>query len=365
MFPKVSIIIPVYNVENYLHQCLDSAMNQTLREIEIICVDDGSTDGSRAVLDEYAAKDGRVSVIHQENAGQAAARNNALKGAKGKYVLFLDSDDLLAETACQAAYEKAKASDADLVHFQYSAFGETSYSFTPEPILLGEWTDPLKKVEMLHQIPAVWQYLYKHKLLEDNQIAFPEKQKFEDVIFVYQARFLANKIIELPEQLYRYRVGSGYSTSVAQEQSYFELPVAYNRMIETLILSGASEDVRQVLYTRKLKEVYFAWLVKKRVRKEFAKRIAANLLPEERQIVSNSQILDKKTRTFYLSITGSVFQKVFYSLKYKTANLWDWFVERLYYRSSLYKKHEDEVQWLKTVIANHDEFFKTREEKRQ
>ena len=218
---------------------------------------------------------------------------------------------------------------------------------------------------MLHQIPAVWQYLYKHKLLEDNQIAFPEKQKFEDVIFVYQARFLANKIVELPEPLYRYRVGSGYSTSAAQEQSYFELPVAYNRMIETLILSGASEETLQVLYTRKLKEVYFAWLVKKRVRKEFARRIAANLLPEERQIISYNKILDKKSRTFYLSITGNAFQKVFYSLKYKIENLWDWFVERLYYRSSLYKKHEDEVQWLKTVIENHDEFFKTREGNRQ
>ncbi len=321
MPPKVSIIIPVYNVESYLHQCLDSAKNQTLRDIEVICVDDDSTDSSGAILDEYAAKDERIAVIHQENAGQAVARNNALRGAKGEYVLFLDSDDLLVETACQAAYEKAKALDADLVHFQYSAFGETSYSFTPEPILLGEWTDPLKKVEMLHQIPAVWQYLYKHKLLEDNQIAFPEKQKFEDVIFVYQARFLANRIVELPEPLYCYRVGSGYSTSATQEQSYFELPVAYNRMIETLILSGASEDVRQVLYLRKLKEVYFAWLVKKHVRKEFAKRIADNLLPEARQIISDSQNQDKKTRTFYLSVTGNVFQKVFNLLKYKTANL--------------------------------------------
>ena len=107
--PKGSIVIPVYNVENYLRECLDSTAGQTLREIEIICVNDGSTDSSPAILEEYAAKDSRFVIAHQENAGVSAARNRGIDLAKGEYLLFLDGDDVaepcLAETAVSAMEE--------------------------------------------------------------------------------------------------------------------------------------------------------------------------------------------------------------------------------------------------------------------
>ena len=336
-------------------------MNQTLRDIEIICVNDGSTDGSGAILDEYAAKDGRFSVIHQENAGQAAARNNALRSAKGEYVLFVDSDDLLAKTACQIAYEKAKASDADLVHFQYSAFGETSYDFSPEPVLYGNWTSAQDKIKMERLIPSLWQHLFRREFLLINNISFPEKQKFEDIAFVYIARYLANIIVECPDTLYRYRVGSGCTTSFNQEKSYLDMPKGYNRMIESLISLGADKSLQQILLIRKLNEVFFAWTIKKRIRKEFSRCIANSLLPEERRIIFEENDLDKKVQLFYKSVSSGFMFRIYYSIRFRLFNLWDWFVERLYYRSSLYKKHENEVQWLKTVIENHDEFFKSRE----
>ena len=93
MMPKVSVIIPVYNVEKYLKQCLDSVVNQTLKDIEIICVNDGSTDNSLEILEEYAQKDNRIIIISQENQGQSVARNIALEKATGEYVGFVDSDD--------------------------------------------------------------------------------------------------------------------------------------------------------------------------------------------------------------------------------------------------------------------------------
>ena len=95
---KVSVIIPVYNVEPYLKQCMDSVVGQTLKDIEIICVDDGSTDGSLDILREYAAEDNRIQIIEQKNAGAGAARNNGMRHATGKYLSFLDSDDFFEPT---------------------------------------------------------------------------------------------------------------------------------------------------------------------------------------------------------------------------------------------------------------------------
>ncbi|MDR0336523.1 MAG: glycosyltransferase, partial [Planctomycetaceae bacterium] len=99
--PKVSIIIPVYNAEKYLRDCLDSVANQTLKDIEIICVDDGSPDSCPQILDEYAANDNRFKIIHQKNAGVAAARNAAYPFIKGEYTLFVDSDDIIELDLCE------------------------------------------------------------------------------------------------------------------------------------------------------------------------------------------------------------------------------------------------------------------------
>ena len=113
--PKVSVITPVYNVETYLRQCLDSVLNQTLRDIEIICVDDGSTDGSAAILEEYAAKDSRIKVVKQENAGAGAARNAGLSVAKGEWLSILDADDEFSPNMLSEMVEAGERNSADVV----------------------------------------------------------------------------------------------------------------------------------------------------------------------------------------------------------------------------------------------------------
>ena len=130
--PKVSVIIPVYNTEKYLRECLDSVVNQTLKETEIICVDDGSTDESSEILKRFAEKDHRVQVYRTENRGAGAARNEGLKHAKGEYCSFLDADDLFEREMLSRAWEKAEAEQLDLVVFAsdnfYSENGKTSGS---------------------------------------------------------------------------------------------------------------------------------------------------------------------------------------------------------------------------------------------
>lgn len=111
---KVSIIIPVYNTENYLKKCLDSVVNQTLEDIEIICINDGSTDRSLGILNDYAQKYSKIIVINQENKGVSEARNEGIEKASGEYIMFLDSDDYFQPQACETAYNSVNSSDYDL-----------------------------------------------------------------------------------------------------------------------------------------------------------------------------------------------------------------------------------------------------------
>lgn len=125
MFPKVSIIVPVFNAQNYLARCLDSLIGQTMREVEIICVNDGSIDQSLIILQKYADIDNRIIVLDQQNSGVSKARNNALKYVRGEYYMFVDSDDWLDADACEVAYECAKENSADCLMFSYvKEFGD-------------------------------------------------------------------------------------------------------------------------------------------------------------------------------------------------------------------------------------------------
>ena len=116
----ISLIIPVYNVENYLRQCLDSIINQTLKEIEIICINDGSTDSSKQILEEYALKDERIKIINQKNKGAGAARNSGIDAATGEYIGFVDSDDWVNLDAFEKLYNKITRENVDIVFSRYN-----------------------------------------------------------------------------------------------------------------------------------------------------------------------------------------------------------------------------------------------------
>ena len=120
--PKVSVVIPVYNVETYIRECLDSAIAQTLKDIEIICVDDGSTDGCPQILDEYAQKDDRIKVIHKANSGYGHSMNVGLDAATGEYFAILESDDIIKPNMYEVLYAEAKKHDVDLIKSDYEIF---------------------------------------------------------------------------------------------------------------------------------------------------------------------------------------------------------------------------------------------------
>ena len=206
MEPLVSVVVPVYNVEKYLRQCLESIINQTYKRLEILVVDDGSTDGSAALCDEYLSRDERVQVFHVTNQGLSAARNYAIDRAKGKFLAFVDSDDWLEEKAIQILVDTARTMNADVVScrfFQEYVNKTEESSGTREPFT-AQGEDILKAVVIGCKISNdVWNKLYKAELF--SSIRYPVGRVYEDLATTYQLLQKADRLTHIPDCLIHYR----------------------------------------------------------------------------------------------------------------------------------------------------------------
>ncbi len=193
--PKISIIIPVYNVEQYLMQCVNSAINQTLSDIEIILVDDGSPDKSPQMCDELAAQDTRIHVIHQENSGLGAARNAGLDVASGEFVFFLDSDDWIDETCCEDMYNSAIRNDADLVLAGETLFFEETQEFGPGwRDFDGQKPTVITRYNFLDYFTPVCGRLYRKDFLDKYSLRFIKNCCYEDNSWGVLVSCLAKKV---------------------------------------------------------------------------------------------------------------------------------------------------------------------------
>ncbi|MCM1512670.1 MAG: glycosyltransferase [Oxalobacter formigenes] len=213
--PLVSVIVPVYNVGPYLRRCMDSLCAQTLQDIEIICINDGSTDISPQILEEYASSDKRIRVIHQENRGLSAARNAGLAVVQSPYIAFVDSDDWIAPQTYQVATEIfLKDSELDFVSYGTSVWmiddGEWKVKENWHPIFKEELAIE-GKASLSQEIKAdirvrVWNKLYKTAIIQDKNITFTEKQLFEDNAFWIKYAAWANTGYFIQEPYYCYRI---------------------------------------------------------------------------------------------------------------------------------------------------------------
>lgn len=209
---KVSVIVPVYNVERYLGKCLQSCMDQTLDDIEIICVDDGSTDRSGEIAEEYAAMDSRIQVIHKENGGLSSARNVGVAASNGQWIMFLDSDDFLQTNACERVWIESNEGPTDLIIFGTNIFPaypwpdgwyeSVLYTYTRR---FNEFT-PKVLFEMPGAKPFVWRQAYSRNLLEKTGVTFCEKVRYgEDLIYQMELFPMAQKFAFIEDRLYNYR----------------------------------------------------------------------------------------------------------------------------------------------------------------
>ena len=223
---KVSIIVPVYNAESFLRRCLDSLVNQTLKEIEIIAIDDGSTDNSYQILLEYAQKDTRIKIISQENAGPSKARNIGLEKAKGDYISFVDSDDWVDENFLEKLYNSAKNNNSDISIATIIRKRKNSQKYRVHYIK-EEIYETLEDKINICNIPTccyVFSKLYKRELIKD--VEFCVGRYFEDVLWIPEIVKKANKIVTVSNTNYYYRVNNNsivkkLPSAKKQEDSYF------------------------------------------------------------------------------------------------------------------------------------------------
>lgn len=286
--PMVSVIIPVYNAEKYICQCMDSLLAQTYQSFEIICVDDGSTDNTYAILQKYA-EDDRVILHRQKNEYAGVARNNGLKKANGKYLLFLDADDFFCENMLEEAVHKAESDDAEIVVFDAYRFNEQTKSVEPERwrFLLAElWEEGVKsaedKAEVIYEFttPVPWNKLFLREFVIGHQLEFQAIKRSNDILFVYAALSTAKRISVLNQKLLYYRdcnsqslQGSGDDTPCIFAEALYALQeyltdrnllqrfrVSFDNMVISLgfynLTNMKSEAAYRMLYTKLHDEIF-------------------------------------------------------------------------------------------------------------
>lgn len=235
-YPKVSIILPIYNVEKYLDRCMDSLLNQTLKDIEIIMVDDGSPDNCPQMCDEYAKKDNRVKVVHKKNAGLGFARNSGLDVAKGEYIAFVDSDDYVGLNMYKTLYDRAEADKCDAVFCGFrTELKQNKWVYSDEVDADKLWRGKDVQLFMLDMIASgagvkaerlyqmsVWHSIYKRSIIEDNHLRFVSEREVasEDIPFQVDYLSKANTVAYIKEMYYSYCLNGTSLTATLKPEKY-------------------------------------------------------------------------------------------------------------------------------------------------
>ena len=259
---KVSVVIPVYNVEDYLEDCLDSIVNQTLEDIEIICINDGSPDNSLEILNRYAEEDDRMIVISQENGGHAVATNRGMSMAKGEYLYLMDSDDIVKLNTLEDTYNIAKDKNLDFVIFKAINYNDPQdryyetevYSMANLKKVVGtnvfNYKDLPENV-LFNMSVTPWSKLYNREFVERIGAKFPEGLVFEDNVFFWQVIFNAERIYFHDEFLFTRRWYSTSSTT-AGDKRFLDSIKVYNLIWEEFRKHGEFENHKKILYNRKV-----------------------------------------------------------------------------------------------------------------
>lgn len=251
---KVSVVIPVYNVEKYLRECLDSIVNQTLKDIEIICVNDGSTDNSLEILKEYAQKDSRIIVIDKVNEGAATARNIGIDRAQGEYLAILDSDDIYNTSMLEKMLSNSISTEADITICRSQKLDNKTLEIIPTPHTIKAEYLPSKKVFCYKDIIDhvfdfcigwSWDKLYKTRFIKETGLKFQNLRSTNDAYFVFVSLILANKISCIDDVLISHRMNTSTQLSETREKDSTCFIKAIHFIKDDLIERGLYEEVEQ------------------------------------------------------------------------------------------------------------------------
>ena len=317
---KISIIVPVYNVEKYVKKCIKSLMSQTLKDIEIIVVDDGSTDNSMSIVEELAKDDERIKIFHKEHGGLSDARNYGLKKAKGKYIAFLDSDDYVKADLYQKMYEKAKKEKSDMVECNFFwAYPKDSSNNSLKKDIGEKYSN---QIEMMEKARVVaWNKLYKKEIIDKVGVEFPKGLRYEDIEFFYKLiPYIENvSFVKQPMIYYVQRKESIVNTQNEKTNDIFEV---FDNVFEYYKEHQFYDKYKEALeytYTRILLCSSFKRIVKikdKQVKSELLNKTWISL-NEKFPYWKNNKILNtnlNKKKRYMLSmnrVTYRIYAKIF------------------------------------------------------
>lgn len=245
---KISVVMPIYNAEKYLGRAIRDVLNQTLSDIELICVDDGSTDNSTDIINSFVKKDSRVSSIRQSNAGPSVARNKGFVLAQGKYVIFLDADDMYEPTLLESLYNMAQKDNLDVAVTRFDIYNESSKGYVKQADEPHASIFAPGKVTSKNEYPDfifasttgyVWNKLIRTSFIRDKKIAFDnDLYVFEDVHFVCSVMALAERVERIDDILIHHRVYSEQSRATLFRKYYGQVPVVYKKIKDFLKRQG-------------------------------------------------------------------------------------------------------------------------------
>lgn len=249
---EVSIIIPIYNAEKYLKRCLDSVVNQTFKSLEIILINDGSTDNSLRIMNEYKGNYNNIEIINQQNAGQGEARNNGISIATGEYITFADADDWLSENYVQVLYDAIKKNNSDIsvcnmIMVMSRTLREIKSMNFPQRELKGdEAVRDLLQDKELKSYP--WGKLYKKSIFLENNIIFPARMFYEDLAVIFQAFYYSSKVSLVNEYCYYYFQSEDSSTRAPNPKTIHDRVEALRMVQRFLLRNNTMEKYKYEYY---------------------------------------------------------------------------------------------------------------------
>lgn len=269
--PLITVIVPVYKVEQYLQECVDSIIGQTYTNLEIILIDDGSPDNCPAICDKYARRDNRIKVIHQKNGGLAHARNVGIDNAQGTYITFIDSDDFVVANYIELLYEGLNKFNAEMsiaslciykddVKFETTAKSNGFFEISKE-----------KSIEQYTSVKtnpfiSAWNKLYKRELF--LSIRYPEGKLYEDAFTTYKLIDKAKKIIFTPSKLYFYRINPKSILGQSFKEKHLEMVEAFRDGFDFFNQKGEKETASMFIPPMLMREIYCWWGAKKIIKDE-------------------------------------------------------------------------------------------------
>lgn len=260
----ISVIVPIYNTEKYLVECVESIRKQTYSNIEIILVDDGSTDASIEICDEFAEKDSRVRVFHKENEGVAVARNFGIQHSNGQYVVIVDSDDVAVDKMIEVLYTQIKENDADIAVGNYYIYDESDGNFYYYITDDDYCVEVLSSQELIDRQVGAWKWnstafmlttfkLYKKVLFDD--VSFTHGRRFDDEASTHRLFLRSKKTVFVNDNVYLYRRRSGSIMRSKFDLSWAsDLVEVFSKKISDLVLAGLDVSVMRIRFVNLLKD---------------------------------------------------------------------------------------------------------------